>query len=264
VARFERRVFGKTGIEVGPLGFGSAYGTPAKGLEMAFERGCNYFINDGAFGRGGEMTKATINLCKKGKREELFIAAGLNWRFAIFVRRAFYSFLKNNSLDYVDALILPWFNTAPAQKYFDLFEDLKEKGLVKYFGITGHNRHLFPELASKGLLDFFHCRYNAVHRGAEEEIFPKLPTGADRPGVVVYTATSWKQLLTPSKIPSGEKQPEAKDCYRFVLTDPNVNLSLSGAKSEEEVRHALSALDEGPMDNDELSWMRRIGDHIHS
>ena len=264
VDKFERRILGKTGVEVGPIGFGSSYGTPSKGLEMAFESGCNYFINDAAFGRGGEMTEATINLCKKGKREELFIVAGLNWRFAILVKRALYSFLKKNRLDYVDAMILPWFNTAPPQKYFDLFADLKEKGLVKNFGITGHNRHIFPELASKGLLDFFHCRYNAVHPGAEEDIFPKLPLGGERPGVVAYTATSWKQLLTASKIPSGEKVPEAKDCYRFNLTNPNVNVTLSGARSEDEIRHALMSIDEGAMNDDEMNWMRRVGNHIHS
>ena len=36
---FERRVLGRTGLEVGRLGISSSYGVPGDALERAFERG---------------------------------------------------------------------------------------------------------------------------------------------------------------------------------------------------------------------------------
>ena len=256
-------IFGKTSASVGRLGIGSAYNAKADVFEMAFERGCSYFVHDAAFGKGIGMTEAIIRLCETGQREKLFIVAGLNWRLVPFVRRALYSFLKKNKLDYVDGLIIPWFNKEPAKKYFDLIQELKEKRVIRFAGITGHNRSLFPELAKRGLVDFFHTRYNAVHRGAETDVFEKLRSLPERPGVVSYTATCWRKLLTPRNIPAGEKMPAGSDCYRFVLTNPDIDVCMTGPRNRSEMEEALTALDKGPLDSAELAWMKRVGDHIY-
>ena len=38
---------------------------------------------------------------------------------------------------------------------------------------------------------------------------------------------------------------------------------LSGPASTEHVREACTALAKGPLDEDELAWMRRVGDHVY-
>jgi predicted aldo/keto reductase-like oxidoreductase len=80
---------------------------------------------------------------------------------------------------------------------------------------------------------------------------------------VVFTATRWGKLLDPKKMPPGEKPPTAADCYRFVLSHPAVDVCMSGAKTLEQMRQNLAVLDTGPMSEDELARMRRIGDHVH-
>jgi predicted aldo/keto reductase-like oxidoreductase len=87
---------------------------------------------------------------------------------------------------------------------------------------------------------------------------------ANPPGLVSFTATSWRQLLGHKRIPSGENVPTAADCYRFVLTQPAVNICMTGPADAAQFQHALEALGRGPMTEDELEWMRRVGDAIYN
>jgi aryl-alcohol dehydrogenase-like predicted oxidoreductase len=111
--------------------------------------------------------------------------------------------------------------------------------------------------------DIIMVRYNAAHRGAEREVFPKLDEATPRPGVVSYTATRWGYLVNPKFTPPGMKTPTAADCYRFALTNPNVDLCLSGPASREQLEANLRALELGPLSDEEMRWMKAVGDHVH-
>jgi aryl-alcohol dehydrogenase-like predicted oxidoreductase len=102
-----------------------------------------------------------------------------------------------------------------------------------------------------------------VHRGAERDIFPHLPA-ENRPGMVAFTTTSWRQLLDPRRIPAGERVPTAGDCYRFVLSQPAIDVCMTGPSNLEHVEHAVEAFRKGPMSEDELAWMRRVGTAIYA
>lgn len=77
--------------------------------------------------------------------------------------------------------------------------------------------------------------------------------------MVAYTATSWKQLLNSRKLAPGENVPTAADCYRFVLSRPEVDVCMTGPSNAAQMEEALRALDQGPMSEAELAWMRRVG-----
>ncbi|MBW2410367.1 MAG: hypothetical protein JRF72_11255 [Deltaproteobacteria bacterium] len=62
----------------------------------------------------------------------------------------------------------------------------------------------------------------------------------------------------------GEKPLSATDCYRFVLSNPAVNVCMCGPKDVPQMREALKSLELGPMDEEELERVRRIGDHVHA
>ena len=81
--------------------------------------------------------------------------------------------------------------------------------------------------------------------------------------MVVFTATCWGKLSDPKKMPAEDKPPTAADCYRFVLSRPEVDVCMSGAKTLEQMRENLAALDAGPMTEAELERMRRIGDFVY-
>lgn len=242
---------------VGPLGVSASYGMPAKAVEMAFERGCNY-LYWGSLRRGG-FAEGIRNL--RSKRDQMVVVVQSYTQFPRMLEWSVYLALRRLGLDYADVLLLGLWNKPLPEGILDRCRGMREKGMVRHLAISAHNRGFLGGLARNSPCEVFHLRYNAVHRGVEEEIFPLVPPNL---GVVSYTATSWAQLLNPKLVPAGERPPAASDCYRFVLSHPAVHVCLTGTGNVEQTRQALAALDAGPMSAEELAWMRRVGDAIHS
>ncbi len=259
----EPAVLGWTGLRVGRLGIASGYWAPAAALEEAFERGCNYFTWGTVIkGFSPHMHQALKNIVAKGQRDRLVLSMFTYAHNNFLTERLLVRGLKSAGLDHADVLILGYFSRRPSRRLIDGALRMKEKGLVRFIGLSSHSRKLLGELGRDGEFDVMHVRYNAAHRGAETEIFPFL--GKERrPGIAAFTATRWGKLLNPKKMPKGEKPPTAADCYRFVLSHPAVDVCLSGVKTTEQMRENLAVLDSGPMSEDELARMRRIGDHVY-
>lgn len=257
-----KTILGKTGLEVGRLGISSSFGAPAAAFEEAFEKGCNYFTW-GTFikGRSPEMEKAVRNIIARGKREQLVLSMLTYAHNGFFTELFLKKGLRKLGIDYTDIILLGYFQKRPPQRLIDNALELKEKGLVRNIGITSHNRKLFPKLADEGLMDIFHVRYNAAHRGAEKETFPFLK-GEKRPGIVSFTATRWRKLLKSGKIPAEETPLSASECYRFVLSNPSIDVCMMGAENSEEMRENLKVLEMKPLSEEELKRCRRIGDYV--
>jgi aryl-alcohol dehydrogenase-like predicted oxidoreductase len=254
---------GRTKLKVGRLGISSSFGAPAAAYEAAFERGCNYFTW-GTFirGRSGPMRSAIRNITAAGRRDDLVVGMLTYAHHAWLTENFFVKGLKDAGLEYADVLLLGWFPKRPPQKVIDGALKLKQKGLVRFIGLTSHNRKLFPELAKEGLFDVFHIRYNAAHRGAETETFPHL-IDDERPGVVGFTATDWRKLIGKRKLPPGERPLTAAECYRFVLSHPAVDVCMMGAKNIDQMRENLAVLEQGPLTEAEMERVRRIGKLVY-
>lgn len=255
-------VLGRSGLAVGRLGISSSYGAPAAAFEEALERGCNYFTW-GTFirGRSSEMAKAIRNIIKKGKRDDLVLSMISYAHHGPLMEWTLKRGLKALGTDRADVLLIGYYNRRPPRSVIDRALDLKARGLIRAVGLTSHNRKLFATLADDEAFDLFHLRYNAAHRGAETEVFPHL--GANPAGIVSFTATRWGKLLRQKNMPAGEAAPSAADCYRFVLSHSSVGVCMVGPRDREQMQEALSVLDKGPLDDETLQRMRRIGDHVH-
>src|SRR5213075_1544839 len=96
--------------------------------------------------------------------------------------------------------------------------------------VSCHDRPLASQLVNELALDVLMIRYNAAHRGAEKEIFSNF--SGHKPAVVAYTATRWGRLLKPAEGLDPMTPPE---CYRFAISNPNVDLVLCGPKSKDEL-----------------------------
>ena len=259
---FERRIrLPHTDLNVSRIGLGSSFGIGADDVALAYDQGINYFywgsIRRPAFGQG-------IRQLAQRHRDDIVVTVQSYARFSgTLLRASVEAALKRLGLDYADVLLLGWYNQRPAQATLDAAQALRERGRVRYLMMSGHNRPFFPEIATHNLFDLFMVRYNAAHRGAEHDVFPKLPSGATHPGICAYTATRWGSLIDPGRMPPGERTPTAGDCYRFCMSNPDVDMVLCGPATTEHVRVACQALDAGPLDVDEIAWMQRIGDHVY-
>lgn len=258
----ERRILGRTGLPVSRLGLAGGYGVPAAAVEKAFhEHGINYFL--WSTPRKAGMRKGLRNLVKDN-REKIIIVLQTYDHIGFTVKRSMQKGLKSLGIDYIDVALLGWYNWHPPKRVISEVLKLRESGMVRFIGMSGHNRKLFGEIARRAdsPIDVFMLRYNAVHRGAEDDIFPYLP-GVNRPGVTTYTATCWGKLLNRKKMPPGETPLTASDCYRFVLSNPHVDLCLMGPANEREMEEGLTAIARGPLSDSETERARKIGDYIH-
>ena len=256
--------FGQTGLQVSRLGIGSSFtGDPAF-IEEAVDQGINYLywgsIRRPAFGR------AIKNVTRRN-RDAVVLTVQSYTRMASLLAPSIELALRRAGVEHFDFLLLGMWNKPPGQALVDAAQRLVEKGKARRLMLSTHNRpslqgHFRQFEAKESPFDAFMLRYNAVHRGAEQDVFPHLPE-SPRPGIVAYTATRWGHLLDPKKMPPGEQPPAARDCYRFALSHPGVGLALCGPANREQMQEALHALDAGPLDAEEMARMQRIGDHVY-
>jgi aryl-alcohol dehydrogenase-like predicted oxidoreductase len=256
-----RVTLGRTGLPVSRLGIGSSYGVPAAAIEAAYaEAGINY-LYWGTFRRSG-MADAIRQLAPR-HRDDLVVVVQSYSRLASLLRLSVERALRALGLDYADVLLLGLWNRPPGPRILDAARSLCDRGRVRWLAVSCHRRATFEQYAAGERFDVWHFRYNAANRGAEREVLPLLER-QPRPGSVVYTATRWGHLLDPARMPPDEATPTAGDCYRFVLSQSNVDVCMTGPASAVQLHEAVAALRRGPMSEDELAWMRRVGDHVHS
>lgn len=253
---------GKTGLRVSRLGIGSGYGVPAAAVEKAYhEYGVNYLYWCLPLRYG--MTAAIRHLAP-AHRDKLVIAVTLFARRGRSLPGSVEKALRKLRIDYADVLLLAWHNRYPRASALEAAVKLKEQGTVRCIAMSGHERETFGSMAQRPdcPVDVFMVRYNAAHPGAETDVFPHLPE-QNRLGVIAYTATCWGKLLKPRKMPPGEQPLTAPECYRFALSNPHVDVVLTGPKNKRQMDEALKTLDAGPLSTGELERMRRIGGYVH-
>ena len=263
---FNKRVpFGRTGLLVSRIGLASGYGVPTAAIEKAFhEYGINYFYL--SLLMRGNMVRAIRNLTPR-HRDELRIVLAKPTSGGFFLQSFVERWLKKLKIEQVDLVILQELRKPqpPGRKLVDRVHRLKESGNVRFVGMSSHSRPLFGQIARgevKAPVDFFQIRYNAVHTGAEQDIFPHLPQ-ENRPGIVIFTATCWRKLLKSKLMPAGERPLAPADCYRFVLSHPDVNVCVTAPSTAAQMEDNLKALDAGPLNEDEMARIRRVGKHIY-
>ena len=255
---FDSRTLGRTGLAVSPLGLATGGGSlPAREVERAFERGirCFYFgsLRTSSFAEG-------VRALVPQHRDEMVVVVQSYTRAASLRKRSLESGVKKLGVDRADLFLLGWWNEPPPARILDAALALRERGLARHLMISCHNRATFARYAADPAYGAIMVRYNAVHPGAETDVFPALPE--DRPGVVSYTALRWGHLLDPKVLPSDEPHPRASDCYRFVLTNRSVDLSMCAPRDAAELDEALLSIERGPMTEEELAWMKRVGVHV--
>ncbi len=251
-----KALHGKT---VHRLGLAANYGIDEDGVRVAMDRGVNLFLWTG---RHKGLRSPLIDAVKK-KRDSVAIIgfAKVGW-FGWGVRSGAESLLKELSTDHLDVLLLGWLGVGSAWTNTTERElvHLRESGKVKAIGVSIHDRPRAGKLAENSPLDLLMIRYNAAHPGAEREIFPHVKDQS--PSIMAYTATSWRKLL---KKPSGWNGPvmTAGDCYRFQLSNPHVDIALTGPANRAELEQNLDVVERGPLSEEEARWMRDFGKHVH-
>jgi predicted aldo/keto reductase-like oxidoreductase len=258
---FLRTTLGRTGRSIHRLGVASSFGVGGADLEAAVEEhGVNYLYWGSL--RTASYGQAIRNLCRRGLRDQLFVVIQSYSRAGTLVKPSLCWALRRLGLERADMLLLGMWNGGVWRRVLDAAVRCQDQGLVSHLGVSTHSRPQAARFAGPGSpFDVVHLRYNAAHRGAEQDCFPLLPPHAERAGTVAFTATGRRKLLKrPRNAPPDLRVMSAGDCYRFVLQRDEIDVCMTGPRHGQDLRDALAAVARGPMDPDELAWAQRVGD----
>jgi aryl-alcohol dehydrogenase-like predicted oxidoreductase len=260
---FAKAALGRTGFTVHRLGLSASYRPGQETIHQAIDAGVNYVFG---FGIDTQMVSAMKDILATRRKEIILATGAYNYIWGHSnMRRTLEKRLRQFRTDYIDVFL---FLGVMKPKEFpeDVRESMlrfREEGKVRAIGISTHDRKLAGRLAEEGDLDVLMIRYNAAHRGAEQDIFPH--TSLHNPGIVAYTATRWTALLRrPRSWPKHDPLPTPGQAYRFVLSNPHVHCCLTAPKNKRELIENLASLDQGPLSEDETAFMKKFGDAVYN
>jgi predicted aldo/keto reductase-like oxidoreductase len=249
---------------------GNTYLRP-EDVEHAIDRGIHYL---NWCGKPDGLSKTVAGL--GSRRRDVVVAAQFKASGADEAAKEFDWILKQLKSDYLDIATLyyvesesEWENITSQQGAWQTLARLKQEGALRMIGLTSHQRKLAAGWAQaldpqtgESRLDLLMIRYNAAHRGAEDDVFP----ATDKLGmpVVTFTGVRWKDLLgATADDPADFTPPAAPDCYRFCLSNESVAVALMAPGNRPELEQDLGLLDDWTPPNRAASQsIRAHGDRV--
>ncbi len=228
----------------------------AEDIAHAVARGVNY-VNWCGYDDG--LARALRE--KRIDRRQVVLAIQLQSRDRASAARELESSFRTLGTDRIDVVTFYYLEnedeweqiTAPGGALKAL-EEARRKEQVRTIGLTTHQRRLGAKWIAGGKLDLLMIRYNAAHRGAEQDVFPV--TDRLRIPVVAYTAQRWGALRERTcDDPAGFTPPPAPEWYRFALAHPSLSVVLMAPADRQELEEDLSLLED---------WRTPRGDELES
>jgi predicted aldo/keto reductase-like oxidoreductase len=283
------RVLGRTGLRVSALGFGTMRFKMADGhadqdlavsaLHRAMDLGVNYF--DSAVGYCNSESEIVLGKALKGRRDDIVVSTKYPpWDRSLTAddcRQVIEQSLSRLDTDFIDVYHMHSLDWETAQKVLaeggavDGARKAKEEGLVKHLGFSFHDdpKRMIDIIKAAPDFDVVTCQYNLLDRANEKSIANAHDRGL---GVVIMGPVGGGRLGFPSEkvqglLPGGTKTtPEI--ALRFVLSNPNVSVALSGMNTIEMVeQNAATASRESVLTEEErrtivqaLEENRRLAD----
>lgn len=161
-SRLEARPLGKTGLKVGPLGFGCMTTSDPAVIERAAESGINYFDTARSYQNGNN--ERMVGAALSGKRRNVIVSSKTPARTKQAALADLDTSLSELRTDYLDIWYLHNRNT-PEELNDDLFEaqDIaRTAGKIRFAGVSTHlNMHkMLPYLVQLGRTDVVLTTYN--------------------------------------------------------------------------------------------------------
>ena len=260
--------YGRPEFGLKPFSYG------ARIVERALELGINYFDTAPLYGQG--RSEEVLGAALKGVTEPYYLATKVGYYPEPFdytrdtVWRGFEASLKRLQRDKVDLLQIHeaeqagWDGIFGTGRTLETLLEIQEQGLTQYIGLTGSDLKLMRDVLKAS--DVFvsvitFLKYDLLTQAAKKIL---VPTAAER-DVAVITASPLHAGLLGSKrelwMQSGRfadlhdkleqvealltDQPEdiTHIALRYLLSDPDVSILLSGVASIEELETSVSVAD---------------------
>jgi len=252
------REYGKTGVKLSALGFGCMRFPMEDGhvkeeetikmLHRAMELGINYY--DSAVMYCKDESQIVLGKAIKGRRDDLYISTKNHYKgddpkeWRNFLDQS----LERLDIDYIDFYHLHGLSFEQYSEHLlpngpmDEARKAKEEGLIKHLCFSSHDK---PEniikLIDTGEFEGILVQYNLLDRRNEKAIAHAHENGL---GVAIMGTVGGGRLVPPSEkiqnMISDEVKSTPEIAIRFVLSNPNVTVALSGMNSNNMVEENVA------------------------
>ena len=293
----KKRQLGKSDLYVSELGLGcmslgTDFSQAARIIDAALDEGINYFDTADLydFGENERIVGQTL----KPVRDKVIIAtkAGNRWNenkdgwtwdpSKAYIMEAVKASLKRLQTDYIDLYQLHGGTIEdPIEETIEAFEELKQEGLIRYYGISSIRPNVIREYAAKSSAVSVMLQYSMLDRRPEEEVFSVLEKhnisavtrgsvakgllsdrfaqkAASDKGYLDYTSSELNDILPllKEKLASDRTLEEASLLYN--LSHPVVASVVTGASSAEQIRANARAVSGRPLNQDEIKLIHQL------
>ena len=280
------RTFGRTGLEVTQLGYGSMglRGPRTWGVRVVSEEDAERFLNavldtginliDTAPDYG--VSEERIGRYLSARRSEFYLATKCGcapiqhedrlevrhvWTRDV-IQRNIDTSLRRLRTDYVDVLQFHGGDAETLQRegLIDLLRGFREQGLIRFLGVSSSLPHL-PGLFDLGVFDTFQIPYSCLAPEHHEWITRAAEAGA---GIIIRGGIAhggpeaeiqraalndtWTRAKLDELLPAGMKRAELM--LRYTLSHPHCHTTIVGTCNLDHLAENLAAAARGPLPAD--------------
>ena len=278
-------------IGLGCMSLGTDYSKAQAVVESALEEGINYFDTADLYDFG--ENEKIVGKALKNVRERVVIAtkAGNRWTDTkdswtwdpskAYIKEAVKQSLKRLNTDYIDHYQLHGGTIEDnVDETIEAFEELKDEGYIKYYGISSIRPNVIREYAQKSSIISVMMQYSILDRRPEEEVLPllhdknisvvtrgtvakgmlsdRMLEKATSKGYLDYSYEELEEVLPLLKENLASTRSLAEVAIQYNLAHPAVASVVAGASTPEQIRENARAASSAPLSPEEIDLIKSI------
>lgn len=238
------------------------------------------------------LNEEIVGEAVRGRRSEIIIATkvgnrwepgkeGWSWDPSkAYIKAAVKDSLRRLQTDYIDLYQLHGGTLEdPIEETIEAFEELKQEGFIRYYGISSIRPNVIREYAERSNIVSVMSQYSILDRRAEEQVLPlladngigmiargpvakgiltKAGTVKMEKGYLDYSAQELTALHTSLQEVGESARDLAHTAMKYALAHPAVATVIPGASTIEQLLHNISANEAAPLSTAELEAIQRI------
>lgn len=257
-----------------------------KMLHQALDKGINFFDTADLYDKG--QNESIVGRAFKGMRDKVILATkvGNQWRpdgsgwdwnpSKAYILQAVEESLKRLQTDYIDLYQLHGGTIDdPIDETIEAFEQLKEQGKIRYYGISSIRPNVIREYVSRSNIASVMLQYSLLDRRPEEEVLELLQQNnigvlargslaqgllAGKPAkpYLTYTLEEVQQAAKAVRNLTGNTRKASETAVRFVLHHQAITSAVLGIRTEQQLEDALSVTQAEPLTDAEVRQLQEV------
>ena len=295
----DKRQLGNSELHVSKMGLGcmSLGQNPEKAqpiIEAALEEGINYFDtadlyefgeNEKIVGRALKSVRNDVIIATKAGNRWDDVKDGWHWDPSKdYIKEAAKRSLKRLGTDYIDLFQLHGGTIEDrAEETIEAFEELKQEGIIRYYGISSIRPNVINRFANSSNLVSVMMQYSLLDR-RPEELFPMLrennisvvtrgpvakgllsekmlDKASDKmkqEGYLDYSYSELEDVLGSIHDKFVQARSMNEIALQYILSHPEVSAVVPGASSAGQVRENAAAVNAEPLSSQEIQLLKEL------